>query len=243
MKTDSRWNLADSLRPPAHRQKLRSWICGYVPSSGAELSAELSPSELPDAVALFTFFFVAFFFSEPFPCLTFFLPLVPPTVHWTGKGRSQSSSCIIFQQMWSDCDFDYVITQRPELYLVIAVRGLRVCRSCRFIGRFILLSCINPFPLRQRQELLKPSNDEKEHPVIQLMSSSCNNLIQKHDSNITKNICSKILLLLYLQEHKHKLFFVIWWQSPLILRHIWIPLSVKIPELLMMPAKAALIII
>lgn len=53
------------------------------PSSGAELSAELSPSELPDAVALLTFFFVAFFFSDPLPCLTFFLPLVPPTVHYT----------------------------------------------------------------------------------------------------------------------------------------------------------------
>lgn len=53
----------------------------HIPSSGAELSAELSPSELPDAVVLLTFFFVALFFSDPFPGLTFFLPLVPPTVH------------------------------------------------------------------------------------------------------------------------------------------------------------------
>lgn len=52
---------------------------GHIPSSGAELSPELSPSELPDA--LFTFFFVALFLSVPFPCLAFFLPLVPPTVH------------------------------------------------------------------------------------------------------------------------------------------------------------------
>lgn len=68
-------------------------LCGaqrfqpHVPSSGAELSAELSPSELPDAVALLNFFFVAFFFSEPFPGLTFFLPFVPPTVHWTEKKK------------------------------------------------------------------------------------------------------------------------------------------------------------
>lgn len=55
-----------------------------------------------------------------------------------------------------------------ELYLVITVRCLRVCRSCRFIDRFILLSCINPFPLGQRQKLLKSRNNEKEHPVIQL---------------------------------------------------------------------------
>lgn len=52
-----------------------------IPSSGAELSAELSPSELPDDAALFTFFLAAFFFSVPFPGLTFFLALVPPTVH------------------------------------------------------------------------------------------------------------------------------------------------------------------
>lgn len=64
----------------------------HVPSSGAELSAELSPSELPDAVVLLNFFFVAFFFSEPLPCLTFFLPFVPPTVHWTEKKHNQMCS-------------------------------------------------------------------------------------------------------------------------------------------------------
>lgn len=66
--------LEQSMYPP--RLKAED-----VPSSGAELSAELPPSELPDAVALLTFFFVAFFFSDPFAGLTFFLPLVPPTVH------------------------------------------------------------------------------------------------------------------------------------------------------------------
>ena len=52
-----------------------------IPSSGAELSAELLPSELPDVAALFTFFLAALFFSVPLPGLTFFFALVPPTVH------------------------------------------------------------------------------------------------------------------------------------------------------------------
>lgn len=54
--------------------------CVILPSSGAELSAELSLSELPEEAALFICFFMAPFFSAllAFP---FFLFLEPPTVH------------------------------------------------------------------------------------------------------------------------------------------------------------------
>lgn len=57
-----------------------------LPSSGAELSAELSLSELPEEAALFICFFMAPFFSA-LPAFPFFLFLEPPTVHC--KERNQ----------------------------------------------------------------------------------------------------------------------------------------------------------
>lgn len=60
----------------------------FLPSSGAELSAELSLSELPEEAALLACFFIAAFFSA-FPAFPFFLFLEPPTVHCKVRGKEQ----------------------------------------------------------------------------------------------------------------------------------------------------------
>lgn len=59
-----------------------------LPSSGAELSAELSLSELPEEAALFVCFFMTPFFSA-LPAFPFFLFLEPPTVHCKVKKTKQ----------------------------------------------------------------------------------------------------------------------------------------------------------
>lgn len=132
----------------------------HVPSSGAELSAELSPSELPDAVLL-TFFFVVFFFSEPFPGFTFFLTLVPPTVHWKKKCAMAKNKTNKQQQKKNQKSvklnqyLTYKTSHSKHPYLIIAVWCFRVSRCSRFAHRLLLLTWIDPLPLRQRQKLLE----------------------------------------------------------------------------------------
>jgi hypothetical protein len=66
---------------------LLDWMLGS-PSSGAELSAELSLSELPEEAALLACFFMAPFFST-FLVFPFFLFLLLPNVHYK-EGKKEN---------------------------------------------------------------------------------------------------------------------------------------------------------
>lgn len=156
-------------------QKLRSWIrtflwcwalCWAVPIWGTRRRCFVH------------FFLCGVLLLRPFPLLNllFTFGTTNSPLDWEEEHWNET-------EMQSDCE--YVITQRSELYLIITVWCLRVCRSCRFTDRIILLSCINPFPLCQRQKLLKSRNGEKEHLVKQL--STWNN--HAHDiSQSQKNV-------------------------------------------------------
>lgn len=87
-------SLSNSLVLKTHRplpspfsRLLLGWVLGS-PSSGAELSAELSLSELPEEAALLACFFMAPFFST-FLAFPFFLFLLLPNVHYK-EGKKEN---------------------------------------------------------------------------------------------------------------------------------------------------------